>query len=145
VTDTEEYIEDAPQLYDGAAIPVQIVSAQEARFNQEVLDFDAWPTTLPGSGTIDFQFGEGWIYDVRRLTCASFTAGTVSVYKNGPTDANLLCVFTSAGSFFFGKGGLGLMRPHDHLFFVASGITGSVTPSMSGFKFRRDIFGEYVM
>jgi hypothetical protein len=139
-----EFIEDEPQVYEGAAVPVHVVNHPAIDRNRMILDQDLWPNPLAGSGTIDWQIPtEGWIYDIRRLTVASFTAGIVTVYKNGPTDANIICVFLQAGSFFFAKNTLCLRR-HDHLFFVATGITGAVTPSIAAVKVRRDLWADYL-
>jgi hypothetical protein len=139
-----DYVEDEPQDYASAAVPVHIISQPDRTYESMILDIDAWPLPLAGSGVIDWQIPQdGWIWDIRRLTVASFTAGTVTVYKNGQTDANVVCVFTSAGSFFFNPNTL-CLRPHDHLYFVATGIVGSVTPSVAAVKVRRDLWARYL-
>lgn len=80
-----------------------------------------------GSQTIDLpdQLGprDGWHWDVRRITCWGFSAGTVAVYRN---DANgeQLANFTSAGQFTWS--GQLLLGARDRLIFVGSTITGTI-------------------
>ncbi len=144
MSEQDEYIEDEPQVYDGAAVPVHVINQAAHSREGMILDADAWPNSLAASGTIDWQVPQdGWIWDIRRLTVASFSAGSVTVYKNGITDANIVCVFTSAGSIFFTPNTV-CLRPHDHLFFVAANIVGAVTPSLSAVKVRRDLWAEYL-
>lgn len=63
-------------------------------------------------------------WDVRRLSCWGFTAGSVNVFLNDP-NGEQLASFPQAGQFTWG--GQLLMGPRDRLIaVVASNITGSV-------------------
>jgi len=137
---TEE-MEDA---IEAEPIPVRIIK-DVAEFNVDVNDFIMWPPLLNASGTTVLQFTDKWNYDIRRITAASFTAGTVNVYKGVADDAHILAVFTSAGSLYFSKGQLGVFRPGDNLIFVAAGIVGLVTITVAGFRFHKEVFGAYMM
>jgi hypothetical protein len=97
------------------------------------------PITAPqiplsaGAGTLANQpdlLGphEGYSWFVMQLSCMSFTAGTVSVYRNFAQDENFIVSFTQAGSFFFGSNQL-YLGDSDMLLFSATGITGQVTIS----------------
>jgi hypothetical protein len=71
---------------------------------------------------------EGYSWFVMQLSCMSFTAGTVNVYRNFIQDENFIVSYTSAGTFFFGSNQL-YLGDSDMLVFNASGITGQVTIS----------------
>jgi len=71
---------------------------------------------------------EGYAWFVMQLSCMSFTAGTVSVYRNFIQDENFIVTFTQAGTFFFGASQL-YLGDSDMLVFNATGITGQVTIS----------------
>jgi len=62
-------------------------------------------------------------WDLRKITCWGFTAGTVTVYKN-QVNGEQVGVFPSAGLLQWGSSEL--LAPDDNLILVAAGITGSV-------------------
>jgi hypothetical protein len=86
-----------------------------------------------GAGTLVNQADlmgphEGYAWFVIQLTAMSFTAGSVSVYRNFVQDENFITTFTQAGTFFFGASQL-YLGDSDMLAFSATGITGQVTLS----------------
>ena len=81
---------------------------------------------IPGSGTLDSPMilgpRAGFWWDVRRLTAAGFSAGTVAAYKNGVADGNQVFAFSSAGVITNGKAQV-MLGPGDRLIYVSSNIT----------------------
>ena len=86
-------------------------------------------TGSPAAGaTIDVidrtQVKDSYWWDVRRLSCWGFTAGSVNVFLNDP-NGEQIASFPQAGQWSWG--GQLLMAPRDRLVaVVASNITGSV-------------------
>jgi hypothetical protein len=78
------------------------------------------------------------------LSCQSFTAGTVTVYKNTIDDSTIIIVFPQAGVYTFGRGEV-MIRHGDQLIFVANGITGNVTPAIYGTQVASELFTDYMM
>lgn len=100
------------------------------------------------NGVLDFPTmlgpSEGLWWDVRRVSCWGFTAGSVSLYLNDPTGAGeLLGVFTSAGQLTYG-GNL-FLGPNDRLVLIASGITGSVFVGGSAIEVAASWWPEYLI
>lgn len=69
---------------------------------------------------------DGFCWFIIQLTASSFTAGTLTVYRNFINDPNQLITFTSAGTFLFGSSQL-YLGDSDMLALSATGITGQVT------------------
>jgi hypothetical protein len=100
------------------------------------------------SGVIDFpdRFGphEGYWWDVGRLSCWGFTAGTVFVYRNDATGAGeQLAEFTTPGQWTWGHRQMPL-APRDRLVVVATAVTGSVFVAGSATQVRADHWPYYV-
>jgi hypothetical protein len=132
------------------AVPVKIV--EEEKENEGIVDkilsHDDYPNpsviVSPATQTNYVQNRVGWVFDVSLLVVATFTVGSVAVYKNFIADEALIYNFTSTGIFQFSKGQLAL-RYNDQLIFVANNVTGNVTPSMHGNIVRRALWPEYLM
>jgi hypothetical protein len=84
---------------------------------------------VAANGVIDTQNRMGpndpfW-WDVRRLSCWGFTAGTVNVYLNDATgNGELLAPFPQPGQWSWS--GQLFLAPRDRLVAIATGVTGSV-------------------
>lgn len=74
----------------------------------------------------------GYWWDVKTITAATFSAGTVNLYAGGTgaEDSELRFVFTTAGTYAFGSAQL-LVPPGQRLIFAAQTVTGNVTPSLT--------------
>ena len=140
--------DDEEVLGRSTAVPVKIIEAEEEDKSivDRILSHDDFAPAIitPATQTTYVQTRQGWVFDVGLLILATFTAGTVSVYKNFVSDESLIYVFPNIGMFQFSKGQLAL-RYGDQLIFVANGVTGNVTPSMHGNLVRRAIFPDYLM
>jgi hypothetical protein len=70
----------------------------------------------------------GYWWDVKTLTAATFTAGSVNVYLGGTgaEDSHLALVFPVAGTYQMGTGQL-LVPPGERLIVKAVAVTGNVT------------------
>lgn len=92
----------------------------------------------------------GYWWDVKSVTAATFTGGTVNLYAGGGAspaanvDSNLRYVFTSAGTYAFGTGQL-LVPPGQRLIFVAVSTTGNVTPSLTVVEIADWAIAPYLM
>jgi hypothetical protein len=116
-----------------------------------IFPFDINPllmTLAGGAGTLDVNQAlgvrDGFAIDVKLLIAASFTAGSVNVYKQGAADMNQRGSFPQAGTLVFGGQSLMIM-PGERLVLTASGITGNVTISGGGIMVRQDYVGEYLL
>jgi hypothetical protein len=70
---------------------------------------------------------DGYWWAVHRLTAATFTAGSINVYRGQPADQNLLFQFTQAGAWYPPRSNV-ILKPGDRLTFTpATAITGLVT------------------
>lgn len=70
---------------------------------------------------------DGYFWAVHRLTAATFTAGSINVYRGAPADQNLLFQFTQAGAWYPPRSNV-ILKPGDRLTFTAAtAITGLVT------------------
>jgi hypothetical protein len=91
----------------------------------------------------------GYMWSVRRLVGSLFTAGTVSVYKNGAVVGGVLIggeplfTFPSAGTYTFGRGEM-LLDQGDSLCISATGITGSVQINGAADCFERWLLPKYI-
>jgi len=91
----------------------------------------------------------GFMWSVRRLVGSLFTAGTVTVYKNGAVVGGTaiggepLFTFPSAGTYTFGRGEI-LLDQNDQLVISATGITGSVQINGSADCFERWLLPAYL-
>lgn len=126
-------------------------AARRIERSHAIFPFDFNPATVPlaaGAGTLNspglYSPNEGYFWDIKKITAASFTAGSVAMYKDAANDANSEVVFASAGSYFFGTGQL-LLNSNDFLVFVAAGITGNVTISGRAIQVRADYLADYLL
>jgi hypothetical protein len=91
----------------------------------------------------------GYMWSVRRLVGALFTAGTVTVYKNGFVSGGVLVggeylfTFPSAGTYTFGRGEI-LLDAGDNLIYTATGITGLAQVGGSADCFERWLLPKYL-
>jgi hypothetical protein len=140
--------DDEYELGRSTAVPVKIIQAEheDRSIVEKIVSHDDFAPVIinPAVQTIYTQTRQGWVYDVGMLIIATFTVGTVSVYKNSIADESLIYTFPQAGNFQFSKTQLAL-RYADQLIFVANAVTGNVTPSMHGNLIRRAFYPEYAM
>jgi hypothetical protein len=145
--ETDPY-DDEYELGRSTAVPVRVVKEEgedSEAVNKIISHDDFAPVILGGATQTSYQqTRQGWVYDIGMLIIATFTAGSVSVYKNAIADECLIYTFPQAGNFQFSKGQL-VLRYGDQLIFVANTVTGNVTPSMHGNLVRRAWFPEYIM
>lgn len=125
--------------------------ARRTERSHAIFPFDFNPATInltAGNGIFSgaslYSPNEGYYWDVKKITCASFTSGSVALYKNAQNDANAEVVFTSAGSYFFGTGQL-MLNSNDFLVLAAAGITGAVTISGRAISVRADYLADYLL
>jgi len=113
-----------------------------------------WPvnTAAPqwsGLGTYDVpqMFGPmpGYAWAIRSVTAATFTAGSVGLYKGLPADCNLRYVFLAAGSFFPGGSGMILLYGDRLTFAPVAAITGPVTISVEMIQMTSDLLPRFLM
>jgi hypothetical protein len=128
----------SPGVSVDAGLSIQIgklASAIEAQTAaQRQLAADVWPVNvvLPQIGASSDSSGmrqltrpsDGFVWDMSSISAASFSAGTVSVYRGSVSDANLKFVFTQTGTYTIG-GKVFFIKPGDNLLFVCSA---AVTP-----------------
>lgn len=92
--------------------------------------FPPWnPATAPVFDPANNTAGpnDGYFWAVHRLTAATFTAGSINVYRGAPADQNLLFTFTAAGTWYPPRSNV-ILKPGDRLTFTpATAITGLVT------------------
>jgi hypothetical protein len=151
-TNFDQDIFDDERVLGGAEdyTPIKVSIANKAGDDEQsyrkITDHDDFAPVIisPATQTIYYMVREGWVYDIAYIVAATFTAGSVSVYKNFIADEQLKFTFSSAGIFQWSKGQLPL-RMGDQLIFVANGVTGNVTVSMSGKMVRREFWGEYII
>lgn len=87
--------------------------------------------------------GQAW--EIRRMTAANFTAGTVAVYLDShQAPQNQLVAFTQAGTFFFGGGQL-IISAGDQLVVNASAATGTVFFSIGVVQVAQPWLAEYLL
>jgi hypothetical protein len=105
-------------------------------------------TLAAGAGTLDVHQAlgvrDGFALDVKLLVAASFTAGSVSVFRQGAADMNQRGFFPSAGTLTYGGQSL-MVMPGERLVLTATGITGNVTVSGDVILVRQDYVGEYLL
>lgn len=145
--DVDPY-DDEEVLGRNSAVPVKIIEeeGEDKSIVDRILSHDDFAPVIisPATQTNYVQTRPGWVYDVGLLIIATFSAGTVSVYKNFISDESLIYIFPNIGMFQFSKGQLAL-RYSDQLIFVANSVTGNVTPSLHGNLIRRAVFPDYLM
>jgi hypothetical protein len=124
-------------------------SAQQAKAGK------IWPVNVQapqwnGTGTYDpgvFGPADGWAWAIHRITAATFTAGTVNMYKGQPADNNQLFAFLQAGANWFARTSFILM-PKDRLTFAAaagSPITGPVTISLDATQVALELLPDFLL
>lgn len=131
------------------------LAAQRHAREKEIQDCHSAPILVPqivltsGAGTLDLpdRLGpkRGYHWAVRYITAASFTAGSVVMYRGaGVMDANIRFTFTSAGIYEPGRASC-VVAPGDRLIFVASGITGAVTISGEVTEFKSHLLHRFLL
>jgi hypothetical protein len=97
----------------------------------EIAGIPQWNTTLnpnsfdPGGRILGPADGYAWA--VHLVSAATFTAGTINMYKGLPSDSNLRFTFTQAGAFYPPRTNF-ILKPGDRLTFTAAtALTGNVT------------------
>jgi hypothetical protein len=152
---------DGPALEADAQLSIQIgrlattlerqrsdALARRTELSHAIFPFDFNPATIPTSGTLNnpnlYSPNEGYYWDIRKLTAATFTSGSVAVYKNAANDANAEVVFSSAGTYWFGSGQL-ILNSNDFLLFVGTGLVGNVTISGRAISVRADYLADYLL
>jgi hypothetical protein len=85
----------------------------------------------------------GKFWDIRRISCTGYTAGTVTCYLNS-TSGDIVALFASAGVLLNGKAQL-LIGANDLLVFGAASITGTVTIGLAGVEVDAERIGEYLI
>jgi hypothetical protein len=143
-------------LIVGRAVARALVQAdadrarRRAELNAAIFPFDLLPGLIAGAaGSLDqpMTWGprDGFAFDFKRITFASFTAGTVSVFKGaGASDMTLVQAGFTAGTLYPG-GQDWLLQSGERLIFTSTGITGNVTISGFGIMVRHDFLGEYLL
>lgn len=108
----------------------------------------AVPQITTANGTADYPEllapRAGYWWDVKSVTAATFSAGTVNLYAGAKTDSTLRFVFVTSGTFTFGTGQL-LVPPGQRLIFTAVSVTGNVTPSLSVIEVADWALPSYLM
>lgn len=124
---------------------------RRAELSAAIFPFDFNPVLMSlsgGAGTADINQAlgvrDGFAVDFKRFTFASFTAGTVALYKQGVADMDLIQGGFTAGTLYGGSQDL-LLQPSERWLVVATGITGNVTISGSGIMIRQDFLAEYLL
>lgn len=109
----------------------------------------------PGSGTISQPEAlaphDGYVWDVRLLTVAGFTAGSVTAYVGDasgssaqPNIQNQLVTWSAPGTFPWPSGAL-ILQAHDPIKFYCTGIVGNVYIAGRALQFPADLLGEYLL
>ena len=106
------------------------------------------PQITTTNGTADYPEllapRRGYWWDVKSITAATFTAGSVNLYAGASSDSTLRYVFTSAGTYAFGTAQL-LVPPGQRLIFTAVAVTGNVSPSLSVVEVADWALASYLM
>lgn len=92
------------------------------------------------------RFGptEGYWWDLGRLSCWGFTAGTVTAYLNDSIGVGEpLAVFTVPGQWTWGQCQASL-APRDRIVFIGTGITGSIFVGGQATEVESWYWPEYV-
>lgn len=87
---------------------------------------------------------DGFVWFIIQFTAASFSAGTVTVYRNFINDPNQMFTFTQAGTFYFGATQC-YLGDSDMLAFSAAGITGNVTLSGWAINVPTPLVPDYLL
>jgi hypothetical protein len=86
---------------------------------------------------------QGKVWDIRRISVATFTGGTVTVYKGAAADMNQQFTFLQAGN--WGPDFL-MLQPGDRLVMVSNAaFTGSATVSFSGVELDSWLLPDYLL
>lgn len=87
----------------------------------------------------------GYWWDVRLVACATFSSGSVNLYRNNADDYDIVGAFTSAGWITYASGQL-LLNWNQRLIFAAQTITGNATPSIASvIEVRADVLPAYLL
>jgi hypothetical protein len=81
-------------------------------------------------------------WDLRKLSCWGFTAGTVTAVKNS-INGETIAAFPSAGNFTWST--QELLAPDDNVILIAAGITGSVQFSLRAIEIETAWLPEYLV
>lgn len=111
-----------------AHIPLPLITASNTPLNQP---------ELMGPRT-------GYAWEVRRITAATFTGGTVNIYIDGVADSNIVLPFAQAGTTFLGGGQLIIQDGH-WLIAQGSTLTGNVSISLGVIEIAQPWLGAYLL
>ena len=107
-----------------------------------------WPQITASATPLDVPVlmgpRTGWAWDVHRITCVTFTGGTVSVYLDGVADPNQVMIFTSAGVSLIGKAQI-LVEPGHRLIAQAASLVGNATLSIAVTEIAQDMLSDYLL
>lgn len=116
-----------------------------------------WPINVQipqwnGTGTVDYgapTLGppDGMAWAIHRITAATFTAGTVNVYKGLPADNNQLYAFAQAGVWWANRSSF-ILLPKDRLTFAAASgapVTGTVTISLDATQIGLEYLSDFLL
>lgn len=85
----------------------------------------------------------GKFWDIRRISCIGYSAGSVTGYLNS-ISGDVVLEFATAGVLLNGKAQI-LLGSNDLLVFGAASITGTVTIGLAGIEIDADRIGEYLI
>jgi hypothetical protein len=108
------------------------------------------PQITAASGTVDqpelLGPKTGKVWDVKRITAATFTAGTVSLYSGGvQTDQQLMYVFSQSGTLWFGSNQLMLQAGQRLMFAASSTLVGNVTLKIAAVELDAALLPDYLL
>lgn len=88
---------------------------------------------------------DGYFWAVHRVTAATFTAGSINMYRGQAADQNLLFQFTQAGAFYPPRTNL-ILKPGDRLTFgQGTAVTGLVTLGLDVTQGTLDVLPEFLL
>jgi hypothetical protein len=97
----------------------------------------------PGANTTGPN--DGYFWAIHRVTAATFTAGSINMYRGQAGDQNLLFQFTQAGAFYPPRTNL-ILKPGDRLTFAAAtALTGNVILSMDITQGALDVLPDFLL
>jgi hypothetical protein len=136
----------------GAASPVRVTIAGDEMHpwhgvnDEHYVEYVDIPgPQYSGSGAMVFPGPTpGFKWDVKMITVAGYSAGTVQLWKND-------LVNPSSQRFTFPAGGETItpgkcafvLSPNDTIYFVPVGLTGTISVTLGVMRVRREAFSEY--
>lgn len=86
----------------------------------------------------------GQCWEVRRMTAATFSGGTVSFYRDAVADSNLVMEFNTPGIVLLGGGQL-ILQPGERLVAEAGGLAGVATLSIAVIQIGQPWLPAYLL